>query len=462
MFKSKKFGLLSILLVLILVLAACGQSDEVAEEIDTLIEADDVVAEVAEPLGETGPGTYLARAESGEFNNKSVTIMGVWPEEEAVLFREAFQPFVDRTGINVTYEGSGDFETLIIVRTEAGDPPDIAIFPQPGLMADFVRGGSIPDHSDVWDLDKLAADFSSTWTNLATVDGVLSGLPYKVATKSLVFYDVNKWADLGYEPPTTWDEMIALMDEMVANGQTPWCIPLESSGATGWVATDWVEEIVLRTAGAEVYDDWVTHEIPFSDPRIKNAIETMGDIWLNPDYVLGGTTGILTTWIGEVSALFDPPEIGCMMHRQAGWITAFFPDTLDPEVDSAFFYFPAIDPAHGNPVLGAGDLASAFNLDPEVRAFMEYLSTAEGVESWVKAGGFITPNSNVPFEWYESALTRLQAEILQNATTLRFDGSDLMPGAVGAGSFWTGMVDYVGGDDLDTVLEAIDNSWPTE
>ncbi len=467
MSSRKFFALLSVLLILALVLVACGGTTEEAPAEEAPAEeapAEEAPAEpaVEEPLGETGPGTYLERAQSGEFAGSAVTMMGVWPEEEAETFREAIAPFVDSTGINVSFEGSGDFETLIIVRTEAGDPPDIAMFPQPGLMADFSRRDILVDHSKIFDPNVLANDYGEAWTELATVDGKLSGIPYRVQTKSLVFYDKAKWAELGYEPPETWDELTTLMDTMVANGHTPWCIPLENSGATGWVATDWVEEIVLRTAGPEVYDQWVSHDVKFSDPQIKSAVEEMGNIWLNPDYVLGGTTGILTTWIGEVGALFEPADTGCMMHRQAGWITAFFPEGVDPETDSAFFYFPPIDPAQGNPVLGAGDIASAFNLDPEVRAFMEFLATPEAAEYWVKTGGLISPNNQVPMDWYESDLTRTQAEILQNASVLRFDASDLMPGAVGTGSFWTGMVNYVNGADLDTVLQSIDDTWPIE
>ena len=122
--------------------------------------------------------------------------------------------------------------------------------------------------------------------------------------------------------------------------------------------------------------------------------------------------------------------------------------------------FPAIDEAQGRPVLTSGDIVSAFNMDPETRALMEFLATPEAAEAWAKAGGMISPNNQVPLDWYESNLLRQQAEMLLNASVSRFDGSDLMPGAVGAGSFWTGMVDYVGGADLDTVLEEIDASWP--
>ena len=246
---KKLLVLLSMMMVLALILAACGgtEEEEPAEVIRITAEPPEETME--EGMGETGPGTYLDRAYAGEFENSSLTIMSVWPDEEISVFNESLAPFKEATGINISTEGSGDFETLIIVRTEAGDPPDMAIFPQPGLMADFANQDHLADLTEILDMSALGESYSSAWTDLGTVDGTLVGLPYRVQTKSLVFYEPEKWAEFGYEPPETWDEMIALMDEMVANGHTPWCIPLENSGATGWVATDWVEEIVLRTAG---------------------------------------------------------------------------------------------------------------------------------------------------------------------------------------------------------------------
>ena len=457
--------LLGILMVPVLALAACGGSDETPAEVATIeritAEPPDDPAE-DETVAETGPVTYLERARNREFENASVTIMGAWTDGEAEAFRTTLAPFIEDTGIKVTFEGTDDFAELIVARSEAGDPPDVAIFPQPDLLADFSRQGLLADQAEILDLSRLGESYGEAWTELATVDGTLRGLPFRAQTKSLVFYSPEKWAEFGYEPPENWDELTALMDEMVANGHTPWCISVENSAATGWVATDWVEEIVLRTAGPEVYDKWINHEINFSDPEIKAAVEKMGEIWLNPDYVLGGTAGLLTTWIGDVRPLFEEPEAGCMMHRQGRWVTAFFPENIDPETQSALFYFPAINEAQGRPVLGASDIVSAFNTEPDTRALVEYLATPEAAESWVKAGGLISPNSQVPLDWYESDLSRAQAEILQKATTLRYDASDLMPGEVGTGTFWTGMIDYVGGADLDTVLAGIDASWPVE
>jgi alpha-glucoside transport system substrate-binding protein len=231
------------------------------------------------------------------------------------------------------------------------------------------------------------------------------------------------------------------------------------------VATDWVEDVLLRTAGADVYDQWVNHEIPFNDPQIKEAVEIVGDIWFNSDYVYGGIPSILTTFVGDTQTpMFDEAGPQCWMHRQAGWIPSFFPEGKEAGKDSAFFYLPPINEEQGKPVLGGGDIVAMLkdNDRPEVRAFMEWISTPDAAKSWVEAGGFLSPNKGVPLDWYPGDVDRTQAEILQNATTLRFDASDLMPAEVGAGTFWTGMVDWISGDDLDEVLQKIEDSWPAE
>jgi alpha-glucoside transport system substrate-binding protein len=346
---------------------------------------------------------------------------------------------------------------------EGGDAPDIAIFPQPGLMARFARDGALVDLGTFMDTAQLEESYIPAWLELATVDDQLSGIFFRASTKSLVWYPVPQFEEAGYEVPETWDELIALSDQMVENGHTPWCISIEHGGATGWVATDWMEEIVLRTAGPEVYDQWVNHEIPFNDPAIQEAAEIMGEIWFNEEYVLGGTTGILTVPVAETQTpMFDEEQPGCWMHRQAGWIPSFFPEGKTAPEDSMFFYLPPIEEEQGRPVLGGGDIASMFNDRPEVRAVMEYLATADAARVWTETGGFISPHQGVSLDWYGNDVDRAQAEILQNATTFRFDASDLMPAEVGTGTFWSGMVDYISGEDLEAVLTEIEESWPSE
>jgi alpha-glucoside transport system substrate-binding protein len=467
--RTRIFSIVAIVSVLALALAACAPAPtpekvEVTREVEVTrpVEVTKIVQEevLVTPAPE-GPYEYLARARAGEFTGTEVNIFGVYTAEDADRFEAGMVPFEQATGIDVQFEGSADFETLITVRVEGGDPPDIAQFSQPGLMAQFADGDLVPLDSFM-NVDQLKKDYIQSWIDLGTVDGTLYGVFYRASTKSIVWYPVPQFEEAGYEIPESWDELIALSDRMVADGQTPWCISIEHSGATGWVATDWLEDIMLRTAGPELYDQWVNHEIPFNHESVKKAMEFMEEIWFNEDYVYGGREGILTIWVGDTQTpMFDEAGPGCWMHKQAGWIPAFFPEGKEAGTDSTYFYFPLIDEDKGKPVLGAGDLFAMFNDRPEVRAVMEYLATPEGCEVWVKTGGFISPNRSVPLDWYPSEVDRTQGEILKNADVFRFDASDLMPAEVGTGTFWTGMVDWVSGEkDIDTVLQEIEDSWP--
>ncbi|MEO0854644.1 MAG: ABC transporter substrate-binding protein, partial [Cyanobacteria bacterium J06648_11] len=256
------------------------------------------------------------------------------------------------------------------------------------------------------------------------------------------------------------DEAIALSDQIVADGGVPWCLGIESGSATGWPGTDWIEDIMLRTAGGEAYDRWVSNELPFNAPEVKTAFERFGAIALNDDYVVGGPIGVISTPFGDSpQGLFtDPPQ--CYMHRQANFIASFFPEGVDLSAEIDIFPLPPIDANLGTPVLVAGDAFAAFSDTPEVKQLMEYLATSQPHEIWAGLGGYISPHAEVSADVYVDNLTRTQAAILAEAETIRFDGSDMMPGAVGTGSFWTGVTDYVGGASLDTVLDDIQASWP--
>ena len=400
-----------------------------------------------------------------DLSGTTVNIFGAFVDQDASRFNAAMVPFEEATGIDVVYEGSGDFETLITVRAEGGSPPDIAAFPQPGLAADLVNGGYVYDMADWLGMDWLNEHYNSAWTDLAEIGGIQAGVWYRASVKSLVWYNMPAFEKEGYEIPETWDELLALSDQMVADGYTPWSIGIESSGATGWVATDWIEDIMLRIHPPEVYDAWVAGELPFDSPEVKEAINYMTEIWFNPDYVLGGREGIVLTPFGDAPTplTVDPPA--ALMHRQASFITAFLPQEGAEVGDTiGFFYLPPIDPDMGRPVLGAGDMLSAMQDRPEVRAAMRYLSTGQSTRGWLEQGGFVSPHSDTPLDWYLTVTDRGIAEILQNATTFRFDASDLMPGPVGAGTFWTEITAYVNDEnaDLDQLLQNIDASWPNQ
>ncbi len=440
--------------------------EAVVEEVAPTLEA--VATEVAGGEEEAAAeGSFLEQARAGAFTGTTVTILGTMVDEEAVKMEAAVAPFEEQTGIDVVYEGSKEFETQINVAVDAGAAPDIANISQPAMAQRFATAGALVDIGTFLTREQLQETYIDSWLDMATMtdgDGneITAGIWHRAAVKSMVFYPKAAFDAAGYEVPETWDEMMALTQQIADDGDTAWCIGIESGAATGWVATDWMENIMLRTTSLENYDKWVTGELPFASPEVKNAAETMGEIWLNEDFVYGGVASIISTFIGDspVPMFADPP--GCWFHSQAAWITGFFGDeTLVAGEDYDFFYLPPIDESLGRPALVAGDLMVMFNDRPEVRALMEFFSHGEGVEQWVRMGGALSPHKDSSLDWYESTVDRKVAELLQNATSVRFDASDLMPAEVGSGSFWKAMTDWISGStDLDTALAEIDASWP--
>jgi alpha-glucoside transport system substrate-binding protein len=397
---------------------------------------------------------------SGGGGTGTVTILGAVVGSQLEDLRAALAPFEEQTGIRIIYEGSDAFTTLLPIRVDSGDAPDVALFPQPGLMTEFIANGQMVPITDLVEQEELTAAFPEDWLALATFDDQLYGVWLRAAVKSLVWYNPQQFAAEGYTVPTTWDEMMALSDRMVADGYTPWCLGVAAGDATGWVGTDWVEDIMLRTAGPEVYDQWVTNELPFNSPPVQKAFAIFGEIARNPEYVPGGGVGALSTPFGDaIHGLFtEPPR--CMLHRQGNFISAFIPEGVDVSKQVDIFPLPPIDPQFGLPILVGGDLFGVFNATPEAKALVEYLLTPTPHEIWAARGGFLSPHRQVPPEVYPDELTQRQAEILISADVLRFDASDLMPSTVGTGTFWSGSVDYIAGGDLNRVLNRIQESWP--
>ncbi len=435
--------LMTVVLGLSMLLAACATPAPVVETVEV-----------------PGPERTVVVVETVEVptSRGAVTVLGVWAGDELDAFREVVYPFSEETGIGMAFEGTRDLAAVLTIRVEAGNPPDLAILPNPGQLVELAAAGHLVDLAGFMDMGQLRSDYAQVWLDLASYQGTFYGIFYKAANKSLVWYNPKAFDAAGYGVPTSWDELIALSDQIVADGGVPWCLGVESGAASGWTATDWIEDIMLRTAGPDVYDQWVNHEIAWTDPAVKTAWETFGQIAANQDYVYGGTTGVLTINFGDSPApLFsDPP--GCYMHRQASFITGFFPEGLVAGEDYDFFPFPPIDPQYGAPALGGADVIVMLNDTPEAQALMKYLATAQAQEIWASLGGFLSPNKSVSLDAYPDDITRGIAEALVDAEVFRFDASDLMPVAVGSGSFWTGTLDYVGGTNLDSVLQTIEAS----
>ncbi len=411
--------------------------------------------------------SYKAFDEAYNLEGQSINMFGPWRGEDQALVESMLAYFTAASGVAVNYSSSENYEQQIVIDTQAGSPPDIAVLPQPGIIGDLASKGLITPlgaETETWLTENYAA--GASWVGLGTYKGAdgaaaLYAFPYKIDVKSLVWYSPDNFADAGYTVPETMEDLKALTDKIVADGGTPWCIGLGSGGATGWPATDWVEDMMLRTQSPETYDKWYKHEIPFNAPEVVAAIDEFGFFAKNDKYVAGGAGAVASTdFRDSPKGLFSsPPQ--CYMHHQASFIPSFFPEGTVLGTDADFFYMPAYASKDlGKPVLGAGTLAFITKDGEGARAFIEWLKTPIAHEVWMAQSGFLTPFKSANVELYGSAAAKKQGEILLNATTFRFDGSDLMNPAVGAGTFWTGMVDYVGGKTAQEVADTIESGWP--
>lgn len=386
-------------------------------------------------------------------------VFGVYRAAEAGAFRSVLNEFTRETGIETSYVGTAAFAARIQDRVRNGDPPDVALFPQPALLAEMARAGFLVPIDD--DVVASIADGYADWAvDLAKVDGELFGAWYKLSVNSLVWYPPQLFAARGYEVPVTWNDMQTLTDQMRVDGYTPWCLGMEAFDATGWVGTDWIEDLVLRLHGPEVYDQWTSGEIPFTDDRIRDAFTAFSELALQPGQVAGGRRSILSVPVLDaIDPMFDEPP-GCLLTRQGSFQQGELPEDLafGPNDDVDVFVLP---PMQGTtaPLLASGEIAAAFTDSEEARALLAFLASPRSGEPWAAVGGYTSPHLGFDATSYGTELDRRVGELVASAEVVRFDGADLMPPAVGTGTFWDGMVDLVAGVPLDRVLTDIQSGY---
>ncbi|RWZ68416.1 carbohydrate ABC transporter substrate-binding protein [Labedella populi] len=411
-----------------------------------------------------GPGTGNGGSGGGEGDGE-VTVYGTIADTEAELLEQSWADWEEENDIDIVYESSKEFETQISVRAQGGNAPDIAIFPQPGLLADLATRDFLKPAPQAVE-DNVDEYWSEDWKAYGTVEDTFYGAPLMASVKGFIWYSPSQFEENGWAVPATYDEMVELTATIrESTGTAPWCAGFGSDAATGWPGTDWVEDLVLRQAGPEVYDQWVANEIPFTDPQIAEAFDAVGEILKNPEYVnagFGDVASITTTPFGDpASALADGT---CALHHQASFYDGFVTDagaTVAEDGDIWAFLTPSIDGSKA--VTGGGEIVGAFSDDADTQAVLEYLSSPEWANSRVALGGVISANTGLDPANASSGILTQAIEILQDPeTTFRFDASDLMPSAVGVGTFFKGMVDWVNGSDTATVLEQIESGWPSE
>ncbi|MDN5794972.1 MAG: extracellular solute-binding protein [Intrasporangium sp.] len=378
-----------------------------------------------------------------DLKGQTVEVAAVWTGDEQKNFLKVVKPFEEQTGATIKYTSTGDqIASVLTPRVKGGSPPDVAFLPQPGLMKQFVESKALkPVSNEV--SSAVDANYSPVWKDLGTVDGKLYGVWFKASNKSTVWYNVHSFEDAGVQPPKTWDEFIDTAKTLSAAGQQAVSI----GGADGWTLTDWFENVYLSQAGPQMYDKLTAHEIKWTDDSVKKALETLAQLWGNPELLAGGTTGALQTdFPTSVTKVFSDPPQAAMVYEGdfvAGVITSSTKAKLG--TDAKFFPFPMVGDKPA--VVGGGDVAVAFKDNPGAMALLQYLATPQAAEIWVKAGGFTSPNKNVSLDAYPDEISRQIAKALIDAgDSFRFDMSDQAPSAFGGtkgAGMWKDLADFL-------------------
>ncbi|MCJ1705791.1 ABC transporter substrate-binding protein [Rathayibacter sp. VKM Ac-2926] len=406
------------------------------------------------------PNAGGGTSSGGAAGDGSVTVYGTINGDEATLLEQSWADWEKESGIDIKYTGDKGFEQQIGIKVQGGDVPDLAIFPQPGLLADTVASGKVKELPE-GALANVKQNWSEDWQKYGQVDGTQYGAPLMASVKGYVWYSPAKFKEWGVSVPTTWDEMEALGKTIAEKSGGPsWCAGFASDAASGWPGTDWIEDAVLRESGPDVYDSWVAGDTPFTDPKIKAAFDSVGSILLDPTLVnagYGDVSSINSTAFGDVAQ--NIANGSCALTHQASFFEGFLTGadaTVAEDGDVWAFLTPPIKADDDQAVTGGGEFVAAFADDADTAKVQEYLASADWANSRVKLGGVISANTGLDPANASSDLLRSSISILQDpGTTFRFDASDLMPKAVGSDSFFKGMVDWIDGSSTDQVLDTI-------
>ena len=369
-------------------------------------------------------------------------------------------------GIKVNVERVDNINQLILTRIQANDPPDIAVIPQPGVIKQIVDRNKAVEITDEIVPADLLSDMTPGTLEAGQIDGTQYGMMISMNVKSLVFYNKQAWDKAGYKAPETLDDLAKLGEQIKSDGGTPWCFGIESGTATGWPVTDWFEDLIMRYGGADGYNSWVSHETPFDSDLVKQAADYLETNVLADGNVPGGRGSISSVAFGDAEDTMWDDKPGCWLFKQGNFVVSkdFMPADVVDNVDERIgvFGFPPAEAGGENPVLGGGDLATLLDDNEDSRAIMEILANVDLGTTAAPDSSFISPHTGFDTSLYPSDLTRQIADVAYQADPFLFDGSDLMPGEVGAGTFWKEMTAWISDQqDLDTTLKNIDASWPS-
>jgi alpha-glucoside transport system substrate-binding protein len=392
-----------------------------------------VLAAMALALGACGGDDDGGGTEAGD---GSITVFSLWGGSEQEAFQKVLDKFTADTGIETKYESARDFLPVIRTRLASGNPPDVAIIPRPGVVAELARDDALISLEDMGlDPDAINENYSDTWTSLATVDDTVYGVVAKANSKSTIWYKPNNFQKNGFEVPTTWDDLLALTQQYEQKDPDPWAVGAQGRD-NSWTLTDWFENIYARQAGSDNYTKLFNGDLPFNDQTVKDALREMVKI-VNDKYVAGGIdTALGISFVDGIGRVFSKKPVA-NMYMEGGFVGGIALGDVNPDLkpgeDIDFFPWPTIDEANGNPLVGGGDVASAFVNNEDNKKLIEYLSTPEAGKIWVSTGAIASPNKGVADDAYPNDLVAKEADQLKNAESFLFDGSDLLPGTLGQG-----------------------------
>jgi alpha-glucoside transport system substrate-binding protein len=383
-------------------------------------------------------------------------------------FKASVDPYARSQGISITWTSSDDFDHQIVARAQANNLPEIALFPQPGILKGLGAMGKLVPLDGILDVPALKESMVTGVLEAGQgSDGKLYGLMVSMNVKSLIFYPKKTFEAAGYAPPGSIPELISLTDKIRSQGRTPWCMGIEDGTMTGWPATDWMEELVLKYGGIQPYDDWVLHRIAFDSPLVHRAAQTFATLMFTDGNVHGGRRSIAGNNYGTAGNPMFWSVPGCYLYKQGNFVAAdgFFPNFVLTDIDDrvGVMAFPPSVAGGDNPVEGGGDLAGLLSAENEAaRTIMKYMSTKDFGIAGARTGSYLSPHRDFNLDSYPSETIRRIAMVGYTATSFAFDGSDAMPGVVGSGSFWKQMTAWISGtQDLQSALVGIDASWPS-
>jgi alpha-glucoside transport system substrate-binding protein len=405
-------------------------------------------------------------APSGQASGSTVTIWTSLDQPIMDALKQSFAPMAQQAGITVNWSRVDNINQIIMTKIQANDTPDIAFIPQPGVVADIVQRNKATPLDDVVDMSSLKSSMIPGTLEAGTVNGKLYGLLVSANAKSFVFYPKKAFEAAGYKAPQTLGELEQLTEKIKQDksAKAPWCQGIGSEAATGWPLTDWIEDLVMRQGGVDVYNQWVKHQIKFDSPQVRQAFDEYAKLAFTEGNTFGGRKSIASTAFGNAGTpMFDNPP-GCMLFKQGSFITTFFPKNVQADLASqvGVFYFPPAQAGGPKPLLGGGDMAVLLHNTAGARAVMKMLGNKDVGNAAAGPTNFLSPHKDFDITKYKGKIAQDVAKIAYSTSNFLFDGSDQMPGAVGAGTFWKDGTAWVSGqEDLNTALKNIDNSWPS-